>query len=315
MSPMNIAILVVSYRSLTDIIGCLAALEASTHTNFRVVIAENGGPSAFEQLDRALPERMPGGQPIERHLSPGNLGFAGGVNYCLDQAGPADAYWILNPDTEPQPDALAAMLERLKRNDCNAVGHDIQLPEGHLASRGGVWMPLGARSMSIDYGQPRDPRPDPERIEAQMNYAIGASMLVTPRFIQRVGRMREDYFLYCEEVEWCLRARSLNERIGYSPDALVIHARGSSTGGGGPVKTRSKISVYLMERNRLLLTRDLYSSLFPITSGLVLLKIVALHVRARAFKQLGFALQGWLAGWRNERGPPRWFVSPEEAPR
>ena len=68
-------------------------------------------------------------------------------------------------------------------------------------------------------------------------------------------------FLYCEEVEWCLRAIRKCEKLGYAPGAVVLHAQGTATGGGGALKTRSKTAIYLSERNRILLTRDVLTLL------------------------------------------------------
>jgi len=54
-----------------------------------------------------------------------------------------------------------------------------------------------------------------------MNYILGASMLIDGTFLSRAGHMRDDYFLYCEEVEWCLRARA-----AWSPDRLCPEFKG-----------------------------------------------------------------------------------------
>ena len=312
---MNVAVLIVSFRSLADLKPCLAALERSTHTDFRVIVCENGGRSAWEILRSALPTRLAGGQSVSLLSQSDNLGFAGGVNACLDAAGEADAYWILNPDTQPEPGALAAMVARLAEGDCGIVGHDLILPGGQLASRGGGdWRRLTALAISIDHGRPREPRPPAAGVERRMNYVVGASMLVSPAFLKTVGQMREDYFLYCEEVEWCLRGLQLGEAIGYAPDAVVLHSHGTSTGGGGAITGRSKLSVYLQERNRLLLTRDLYPAIFPIACLAALCHLSLRYAKARAWRQLGYALQGWARGVANERGAPSWLSPPEASP-
>ena len=304
---MDVAVVIVSYKSTADILNCLDALFRSTYERFRVVICENGGPDAFAALRQALRERAYGPGRIDLHLAEGNLGFAGGVNLGLAKAGPADAYWILNPDTEPYPDTLASLVHRLQQGDCDAVGHDILLLAGHLANRGGGrWLPLTAQAISIDHGRPREPRPTPETVQARMNYIIGASMLVTQRFVTVAGPMREDYFLYCEEVDWCLRAQTYGLKLGYDPNAVVLHMHGTSTGGGGPLRERSRLSIYLIERNRLLLTRDLYPNVLPVAAVMALAHLTLKFAKGRAWAQLGYAVDGWRAGMRNERGPPKW---------
>lgn len=303
----DVAVIIVSYRSLADIAVCLAALEKSTWDRFRVVICENGGEEAFQKLRAALPERLKGGQPMELLSAPGNPGYAGGINLAMERTQPADAYWILNPDTQPEPGALEALMARLDRGGCSAVGHDLLSGDGRLASRGGIWRKWSARAISLDKGKPWQPIPDIRALERRINYITGASLLVTRGFCQRVGKMRDDYFLYCEEVEWCLRAIGRGEKLGYAPDAFVRHAQGTATGSGGTLRTQSKLAVYLMERNRILLTRDLYPAHMPVAVPLSLLHIAIKYAKAAAWRQGCYALSGWLAGLTNKRNKPDWL--------
>jgi GT2 family glycosyltransferase len=310
---LQVAVLIVSYDSAAYIGRCLSALAASTYAAFSVVICENAGPAAYDRLARAVPAKLAGGQPVSLHLAPGNLGFAGGVNFCMGKAPAADAYWLLNPDAEATPSALALMVERLSRGDCSIVGHDLILPEGVLASRGGGrWARWTARAISLDHGLPRDPQPLDAQTEQRMTYAIGASMLVSRAFIDAVGPLREDYFLYCEEVEWSLRAKRLGQKLGYAPGALVLHAHGAATGGGGGLGQRSKIAVYLVERNRLLLTRDLFPLFLISAVPTSLVHLLVKYGKARAWRQLGYGLAGWWAGVGGERGAPQWFDRPAQ---
>jgi len=308
-AALHVAVVIVSYKSAADIAGCLRALELSTYPDFRVVVCENGGPEAYDRLKAALPARLAAGQPVEVLLAPDNLGYAGGINFCVDNTGPADAYWILNPDTEPDPAALASMVDRLLRMDCGAVGHDIVLSDGRLASRGGGrWAAWTARAISINHGGQRIDAVDARIVEESLHYIVGASMLVTAAFFERVGPLREDYFLYCEEVEWFLRAALLGERLGYAPDAVVLHAHGAATGASVDIRARSRTAVYLGERNRLLVTRDYFPSRLLIVACFMLLQIFLRYVVGRAWRQAGYALSGWLAGLRDERGKPRWML-------
>lgn len=303
----DVAVIIVSFHSLADIARCLTALEESTFRRFRVVICENGGEAAYNELRAGLPAQLQTGQPIELLSAPGNPGYAGGINLAIGRTAPADAYWILNPDTQPDPVALEAMMARLDQGDCSVVGHDLLSDDGRLGSRGGLWRKWSARAISLDKGKPWHPIPDVRALENRINYITGASLLVSRSFWQRVGKMRDDYFLYCEEVEWCLRAIRLGEKLGYAPGAIVRHAQGTATGSGGSLRTQSKLAVYLMERNRILLTRDLYPHLMPVTVPLSLLHIAIKYAKAGAWRQGSYALSGWLAGLANKRNKPDWL--------
>jgi GT2 family glycosyltransferase len=302
---LRVNVIIISYRSSGDIKGCLDALARSAYADFAVYVCENAGKAAFEQTRAALPSRLASGQSVEIYLAPGNLGYGGGINYVLDLAPAADAYWILNPDTVPDPQALGAMVARLEQGDCDAVGHDLVLSDGNLASRaGGVWNGWTARPHSISHGQPRTGPVDAEALERRINYVIGASMLVSAEFIKRAGRVREDYFLYCEETEWCLRGLRRGARLGYASEAVVVHLHGTTTGAGGALSGRSKLAIFLNERNRLLVTRDLFPGRLPVTAAIAFAHVLLRYGKSRAWRQIGYGLEGWLAGLRNQRGRP-----------
>ncbi len=300
----DVSIVIVGFRNPEDIVRCLAALAAATHADFSVVVVENGGPAAFQTLVDALPAALPGGQRVRSVLADGNTGFAGGVNRGLAESPNADAWWILNPDTEPHPETLARYVARLRIGDVDAVGGALHLPDGRVQSYGGIWRPWMARAVSIGHGTPRDVKPDPSEIEARQSYLNGASMLVSRRFLAVCGPMAEHYFLYCEEVEWCLRARKRGLRLGFAPDAPVLHHQGTTTGNDVDLRTRGRTPVYLNERNKILLTRECFPGHAPLAILADLVLIALKFGKRRAWRQMGYALEGWRAGLAGETGPP-----------
>lgn len=303
---MHVAVCIVGFRNPQDIKQCLAALSRSTHADFEVIICENGGPEAFAALGAVLPERLSSGQPVRAVLAPGNLGYSGGVNTCLGETPGADAWWVLNPDTEPHPEAMTRLTARLARGDCEAVGSTIYLNDGRVQSHGGRWSPWMARSVSIGHGGRLDSPPDPAVIEARQNYLNGASMMMGRRFVEVTGPMREEYFLYCEEVEWCLRGVGRGMRLGYAPDALVLHHVGTTTGSYDDIRRRPKTPVYLNERNKILTTRDLFPLRLPVAAMSSLALVFYRFGRKGAWRQVGYGLSGWAAGVMNRRGRPEW---------
>lgn len=305
---MHVAVTIVGFRNLSDIRNCFDALEQSTHKDFEIIICENGGVDAYAALQRELPLELPSGQKISYTSVVDNLGYAGGVNLCIRQTPSADAWWILNPDTRPEADALSALVQRLNIGDCDAVGGTIYLPTGRIQSHGGRWRPWLGRAVAIGFGRPNEVG-DQAVVEARQNFLSGASMLVGASFVSRAGLMREDYFLYCEEVEWCLRASRRGAKLAFSPEARVLHEAGTTTGSHASIRARPKTPIYLDERNKLLLTRDLFPYRLPLVAISTLLFAMLRFARRGAWRQLSYALSGWLAGVRGDRGRPPW-ISP-----
>ncbi|KAA9013016.1 glycosyltransferase family 2 protein [Sphingobium limneticum] len=301
---MHVCVCIVGYRNAPEIQGCLDALSGCDHHDFQVVICENGGSQAYEALVTLLPGSLNGGQPVTILAAPGNLGYAGGVNHCITSASSADAWWIVNPDTRPQSAALGALVERLQRGDCEAAGSLLYHADGKVQAYGGRWKPWMARCESIGHGRNSADPIEADRVEAGMNYLLGASMLMSRQYVEAVGLMREDYFLYAEEVEWCLRGRHLGMRLGFAPGSRVLHGQGGTTGSARAMKQRPRLPIYLDERNKLNVVRDTSPAKLPVAVTLSLAMLFLRFARRGAWKQLGYGLSGWMAGLRNKRGIP-----------
>lgn len=258
----------------------------------------------------AVPTQLPDGQGITL-IAADNPGYAGGVNRCLEASPDADAWWVLNPDTRPDPNALAALVARLTQGDVQAAGGTLYMPDGRVQAYGGRWQPGLARAESIGWGRALGDPVDAATVERALTYIHGASMLVGRAFLTTAGPMREDYFLYCEEIEWFERARALGLRLGFAPDAKVLHLQGTTTGAAAGVKARSRLSVFLDERNKINVIRDTKPGLLWRGAPAALLLAVRRFALRRAWRQFGYALSGWVAGLRDERGKPRW-TTPQE---
>lgn len=304
---MHVSVAIVGYRNAEDISRCLGALEASAYRDFEVVVCENGGKPAYDLLLGAIPAELAGGQKVRTILAEGNLGYAGGVNRCLQASPDADAWWILNPDTLPDPQALQALSDRLAKGDCDLVAGVMHYADDTVESYGGRWRPWLARAISIGHGRGIDEPIDEDRVARQITYVPGGSMLVSRRFVDLVGLMREDYFLYGEEVDWCERGLRRGTRIGFAPNARVLHNQGSTTGSAGAIKDRPKLPIYLDERNKILIIRDHFPFRLLVTAPLALALALLRYGRKGAWRQAGFAIAGWAAGVANQRGVPRWL--------
>jgi GT2 family glycosyltransferase len=195
----------------------------------------------------------------------GNHGFAGGCNVGIRFAmarGDADFVWLLNNDTIVEPDALSALVARANAGDApGIVGSTLcffDAPQTVQAHGGGTFNPDHALSGHIGEGEARRPltEADVARIESQMVYVIGASMLVSRRFLDVVGPMQEDYFLYFEEIDWAERARRCTPPFGlaFAAASVVYHKVGASAG----THSRSLLSVNYYTRNRLRFLKRFY---------------------------------------------------------
>jgi GT2 family glycosyltransferase len=87
----------------------------------------------------------------------------------------------------------------------------------------------------------------------ELDWVSGANLVASKRFLQAVGLMREDYFLYFEEVDWAFRRGDLP--IVFLTDAVVYHHGGTAIGSGSMMQRASAFSEYLNYRNRIRFSR------------------------------------------------------------
>ncbi|KQT31366.1 hypothetical protein ASG29_15590 [Sphingomonas sp. Leaf412] len=301
----RVVVCVVGFRNPEDLTGCLEALAASTHREFEVVVCENGGAAAREAVAAALPRVLPGGQPVDVLPDAGNTGYAGGNNRCVAARPDAALWWILNPDARPAPDAMERLVACLAGGAADAVGGTLLRADGRVQAYGGRWEEAVARAVSVGSGAAFDPADAPAA--DTIDYILGASLMFTPRFLHTAGAMRDDYFLYGEEVEWCLRAKARGLRLGMAPEAVIAHQQGTTTGDGGAFSARPRLPVYLDQRNKLLILRDTGAGAFPLRAAGALAALAARAVRHRGWRQFRDGVSGWRAGLRDERGPPSWL--------
>ena len=98
---------------------------------------------------------------------------------------------------------------------------------------------------------------DQEKIEGEIDYVVGASMLVTKKFINKIGMMNEEYFLYFEELDWSVRAQH-DFSLAYAANSLVFHKEGQSIGSSPQSNKKSIVSDYYGVRNRFIFTKKYY---------------------------------------------------------
>jgi GT2 family glycosyltransferase len=101
--------------------------------------------------------------------------------------------------------------------------------------------------------------------EMDVDYGIGAALLIRRETLEKAGLLDPSFFLYFEETDWCFRARECGYRVVYVPSAKIWHKVSRSMRGA------SELSLYYFCRNRLLFLKNRR------TSRARLLRIAALE--------------------------------------
>jgi GT2 family glycosyltransferase len=146
---------------------------------------------------------------------------------------------ILNPDTQVVGDALSTLVAHADLHpEAGVIGPQLLNPDGSVQpSRRrfptlttglfeSTWLqPVASRRVLRDYYM--QDRSDSET--QQVDWVIGACLLVRRDVIQQVGGLDEGFFMYSEELDWCRRIKQAGWKVMYLPDAKVIHHMGKSS--------------------------------------------------------------------------------------
>ena len=214
-----------------------------------------------------------------------NLGFSRANNIALKKA-KGRYVLLLNPDCIIQSDTLSKMLEVMDANsDVGMAGCLIRNPDGTEQPGCRRAVPTPWRSLirvlhlnKVFPNQPRfrtfllhqEPLPvKPEPVEA----ISGAFMLIRREAMDEVGLLDENYFMHCEDIDWCMRFRHVGWKILFIPNVDVLHFKGACS------KDHPILVLYHMHRGMIRFYRKFFRRQYP----LPLMAIVISTVWARFF--------------------------------
>lgn len=238
----NVVILNWNQTALT--LGCLASLSKlnSISGDSRIVVVDN---ASLDDVVGLVQERYPSVTLVKNNE---NLGYAGGNNVGIRHALDNDVEWvcILNNDVTVASDFLEILLATAQAHPNVGVVTPLV---AEMADRGRVWA-LGSAVNNATGAVTRLHAREPvarwlDQPPFEVDIASGAAMLVKREVLERVGLMDEDFFLYYEETDWCMRIRQAGYRILAVPTSVVWHKVSATLG------TTSPIIDYYMLRNHL----------------------------------------------------------------
>lgn len=290
----QLAIIIVSWN-VRDLLGrCLATLRASlagSGIGNEVIVVDNASTDGTAAFVRS---HYPDVQLIE---SPTNLGFAGGNNLglrcVLTRPQPPEFLFLLNPDTEIVGDAIVRLVRRMQQNPGIAVlGPLLRYPDGSIQSSRRRFPTAGTffwESTPLEWRWPANPWARRYRMaehsdaEQQVDWLVGAALLVRRCAIEQAGLLDAGFALYSEELEWQRRLGRYGQ-IVYDPGAEIIHHEGQSS---TQIPTRRLI---LFHTSRLRYIR--------MQHGRTLEQLVRLFLRGAYGLELGLETTKWLLGHR-----------------
>jgi GT2 family glycosyltransferase len=235
-------IVILNWNQRDDTLACLESLRKLDYDNYEVVIVDNGSTDGSQT---AIISQFP---DVKLLGQTANLGCAGGRNigarYALGQG--TDYILFLDNDTVVAPDFLSRLIRVAESDDrIGILGPKIHFQ--HDPQR--VWS-AGVR-INFHTGQSSALDPDQAKMGSseiyEADYVAGCALLARRIVFERIGYFDEDYFIYFEETDWCVRAKKAGYHVVVVPDSLLWHKESRSLGGAS-----SPGQIYYMTRNAFL---------------------------------------------------------------
>ncbi len=261
---MKLLIVIVNYRTADLTIDCLRSLvdEVKSVPGTRVVVTDN--LSCDDSLPRLRGALDANGWNAWASLMPlpRNGGFAYGNNEGIRpflRSDDAPEYvLLLNPDTVVRPGALASLVQFMDQHaNVGIAGSRLEHPDGtpqrsafrfhSIAGELESGLRLGIVSRVLSRSVVAPPAP-PE--SAPTGWVAGASMIIRRETIDEIGLLDESYFMYFEEVDFCLRAQRAGWPCWYVPDSRVVHLVGQASGVTDPTRSRKRRPGYWFDSRR-----------------------------------------------------------------
>jgi GT2 family glycosyltransferase len=241
---MNLLVVIVNYKTADLTVDCLRSLAPQLATidgTSRVVVTDNAsGDGSVEKIQAAITEN--GWDWATLLPLPSNGGFAYGNNRAIEPAlqgeSKPDYVFLLNPDTVVLPGALKALVDFMEAHpQVGIAGGRVVNPDGSVRNsafrfhtvlselEGSIRLGVVTKALKKHVVAERPPD-EP----AQVDWVSGASMIVRRDVFERIGLLDEQYFMYFEETDFCLRAARAGWPTWYVPESRIVHLVGQSSG-------------------------------------------------------------------------------------
>ena len=238
---MDLSVIIVSWNTKGLLLQCLTSIYGRIgEQGVEVFVVDNGSTDGSRE---AVQEKFPNVKLIQNEK---NLGFAIANNKAL-RLSKGKYLLLLNPDTQVKEGAVEALISFMEIHpDVGIAGAQLLNSDGSKQNSIANFPSLATELLNKSFLRrlfpkrfPGKEREHPNPIE--VDSVIGACMMVKRDAMEQVGLLDEDYFLFLEETDWCLRMKKVGWRIYHVPQAEIVHFQGKTA---NLVRGKAKIEYY-----------------------------------------------------------------------
>lgn len=233
---MDVSIIIVNYKTYDLTCNCInSILTHSVGFDFEIILIENG----TNEFDNERVKHW--GDAVTLIVSEKNLGFAGGNNLGI-QSATGNYILLLNSDTYLQDNAINTTLQYLKNHPkAGVVSARLIYPDGRAQS-------VAQRFPSVKYQLIELLRLQKLMSKSKAGHTLlgsffdykdsvkadwvwGAYFMFPSTILKELPNhlLDDSYFMYYEDMQWCMDISKLGYEIHFCADAEVVHLLGASS--------------------------------------------------------------------------------------
>lgn len=242
----RVAVIMINYNGFSDTRECLESMYAVKYPNYRIFLVDNGSVDGEADMLEELY-----GKTVTVIRSDKNLGFTGGNNTGVLAAKSTynpDYYLFLNNDTTVDPWFIDWLVRTAEySHKAGAVVGKIMLYDDpvRIESTGLNFSWWRGQSYRRNFRHFDNLMHDPIR---KVDGASTNAFMVRREAVEEVGLFDESFFIYHDDIDYCIRLRQAGYDILYVPMSKIYHKVGASTKSSG-------MAYYYLARNNLKLMR------------------------------------------------------------
>lgn len=221
---MKLAIQIVNFRSRHYLDKCLFSIVETLPDGVEVeILLVNNDEISLEKIADKLREKA----TLKVQEIGKNIGFGRAHNAGFG-ASQGDVVLFLNPDTVILPGALQALLDVFEDQRTGIAGPLLVDSAGKVDPDcfGNKWSLLSTVGKKI-FGRGGSPISASKEI-FETDWVSGGAMMVRRSIFEKIGGFDENFFMYFEDVDFCLRAKKQGALVAVNPKARIFHESGKS---------------------------------------------------------------------------------------
>ncbi|TFE66066.1 glycosyl transferase [Methylacidiphilum sp. Yel] len=211
--PIDWSVIIVTFQSQKVIKNCLESLFYQRGVRSEIFVVDNNSTDGTKEILEAFSTKI---FFIE---NPSNEGFAKAANKALSRA-KGRFVLFLNPDVVIKNpyflEKIAALFDEIKT--VGAIGPSLYYPDGQIQP-----------TTSLQYPNQKWTLGSIPKYPGNIAALLGACLAIRKEILDQIGGFDEDYFLYGEDQDICLRIRKLGFSLAYSPQIQAYHIGGHSS--------------------------------------------------------------------------------------